>query len=249
MKVTIKHELFKLKQQRTLLYSSLVLLVLMIYTAYPPVYITKAELAQGFGANQWVLVIMIAVSANFITMEFRDNTMPTLLYKSANKRIPYLAKFIVLFLTGIVLLLVGLILTLIFQLLLARRFPWAMMLNGHSLLANYFTGIGGTAVYLLFIISLSLLLVALFRSNATVIVIGMAIGFLGADLSAVLLQALPGTRTILAWNPLNMINIIHPFTNGIAGIYLSTGQLLAGNLIYTVLFLWLGLWAFKRMRI
>lgn len=249
MKITIKHELFKLKQQRVFLYSCLVLLALMIYTAYPPLYITKTILAQGFGANQWVLVIMIAVSANFITMEFRDNTMPTLLYKSANKRIPYLAKFIVLFLTGIALLLVGLVLAFIFQLLLARRFSWALMLNGHSLVANYLAGIGGTIIYLLFIISLSLLLVALFRSNATVIIIGMAIGFLGADLSAVLLQALPGIRAVLAWNPLNMINIVHPFTNGITGIYLSTGQLLVGNLVYTALFLWLGLWAFKRMRI
>lgn len=249
MKTILKQELFKLTRQRVPLLTMVVLLGLMLYTSLPTANITKYLVAQGFGLTQWVLIIMIAVSANQITMEFRDHTMPTMLYKSANKSVPYMAKLVALMLMGVALLAVGAVFVLILQALLARRFSWTMNLAHHSLWLNFVAGLGGTTIYLLFIITLGLLLVSLAHSNALVIIIGLAIGFLGANLSAVLLEALPSMRATLAWNPLNMINIIHPLSNNVKYVYLSGGQLVIGNLIYSAIFLLLGLWIFKRSRI
>lgn len=133
--------------------------------------------------------------------------------------------------------------------LFARRFAWTTLLNHHSLFINFIATVGGGVVYLLFVITLSLLLVTISKSNAVVIVIGLAIGFLGSNLSAALMQALPGLKAIIAWNPLNMINIINPFANTAGTVYLSANQLVMGNLIYSALFIVIGLLIFKRTRI
>lgn len=249
MRSSLNRELFKARHQHLLWYSLLALFVLMLYATFPLAYLTRRTVAQGFGLDQWVIILMIAISSNTVTMEYRDHTMPTLLYKSPHKIVPYIAKLVILFIEGLVMLAVGIIFTLIIQSLFARRFAWSTLLNHHSLFINLFASVGGGVVYLLFTITLSLLLVAISGSNAVVIVIGLAIGFFGSNLSAALMQALPGLKAIIAWNPLNMINIINPFANAASTVYLSTSQLVIGNLIYSALFLAIGLLIFKRARI
>lgn len=76
---SIAHEFYKLNRQRMPLYGALVLLGLMLYTSIPTAYITKNIIAQGFGVNQWVIIVMIVISSNLVVMEYRDHTMPTLL--------------------------------------------------------------------------------------------------------------------------------------------------------------------------
>ncbi|MFR0771406.1 MAG: hypothetical protein ACLSH6_04725 [Limosilactobacillus pontis] len=106
----------------------------------------------------------------------------------------------------------------------------------------------GVGIYLLFTITLSLLLVSLVKSNATVIIIGLFIGFLGANISGVMMQAFPGLESVIAWNPLNMINVITQLSNRsvMKLTMLSNDELIIGNLIYAVIFLVAGLWAFKK---
>lgn len=249
MKTSIIHELYKIRQQHILAYSSIVLLLLMLYTALPTAYITKQTVAQGFGINQWVIIIMIAISSNIVTMEYRDNTMSTLLYRNSNKVFPFLAKMITLLITGISLLIISTLFSFILKFLLAHKYSWSLLLNHHSLLTNFLAGLAGSVVYLLFTITLSLLLVVLTRSNAVVIITGLAIGFLGADLSAVLMHGLPGISGLIAWNPLNMINVISPFANTVSRVGLTTSQLIWGNLIYSVIFSLLGIYAFKHARV
>lgn len=77
--------------QRSSWLAIIVLFGLMLYSSTPIAYINKGLVSQGFGAGQWVIIIAIALSSNFIAMEFKNNTMTTLLYKSPNRRSVFLS--------------------------------------------------------------------------------------------------------------------------------------------------------------
>lgn len=96
MKINLSHEFYKFAHRKIPLYGILVLLVLMLYTVGTSYKMTPSLLSQGFGAGQWAIIIIIAISSDMIAMEWRNNTMATLLYKTSHKSILYTAKFIVL---------------------------------------------------------------------------------------------------------------------------------------------------------
>lgn len=249
MKITLSHEFYKIVHQRSSWLALIILFGLMVYTATPAAYISKNIVSQGFGVGQWIIIIMIALSANFVAMELQNNTMATLLYKSPSRTTVFIAKLIVLIIYSIVLLIVGFLFALMIKLLFANgRFDWQMIYYQHSLMIDLLLNLAGVAIYLLFTITLSLLLISLFKSSAIVVVIGLFIGFLGANISGVVMQAFPSLKAVLAWNPLNMINIItqlsDPSLTKITA--LTNGQLIAGNLIYAVIFLVVGMLIFKK---
>ena len=250
MKNDLLHELYKFRHRHIPIYGIVVLFCLMLYTAMPSTNITKSLVAQGFGTTQWSCIIMIALSSDIISMEYRDNTMPTLIYKTAHRFVLYSAKFLVLILYSIVLLFTGMIFSLIIKAItIGAKFSWCTTFyHSHILLNALFLNLCGTMIYLLFIISLSLLLISLVKTNATVIIIGLAIAFLGADLSNLSMTVFPHLQGFLAWNPLNMINIINQLSNSnvIMLTHLTNLELIMGNIIYTVLFFLLGFWAFKK---
>lgn len=249
MNTNLAHEFYKMTHQRSSWWVVPVLLGLMLYSSTPTAYITKGLVAQGFGAGQWTIIIMIALSANFVTMEYRNNTMTTLLYKSPNRQIVFFTKLIVLLLYGLFLLLISFLFALGLKLLLVNnRFSWEADFHQHTLINVLIINLTGVGIYLLFTITLSLLLVSLVKSNAAVIIIGLFIGFLGANISGVMMQAFPGLESVIAWNPLNMINVITQLSNRsvMKLTMLSNDELIIGNLIYAVIFLVAGLWAFKK---
>lgn len=252
MKITFSHELYKMVHQSSSWIALIVLFGLMMYTATPSAYITKNLIAQGFGAGQWIIIIMIALSANFVAMELRNNTMATLLYKSPSRQTVFLSKLMVLILYSLILLIVGFIFALIIKLLfVGGRFSWQTIYHQRPLIDDLLMNLVGVEVYLLFTITLSLLLISLFKSSAIVIVIGLFIGFLGANISGVIGQAFPTIKNVLAWNPLNMINIITQLSNTrmIKVTSLTNGELVAGNLFYALIFLFAGVWAFRKSRL
>ncbi|KRM81374.1 hypothetical protein FC35_GL000145 [Limosilactobacillus coleohominis DSM 14060] len=221
----------------------------MTYSATPTAYITKNLVAQGFGVGQWSIIIMIALTANFFTMELRNNTMTTLLYKSPSRSTVFLAKFFVLVIYGFWLILIGFLFALLIKIgLVGDKFAWQMMYHQHPLINDLLLNLLGVAVYLVFTIALTLLLIALFKSSAVVIVIGLLIGFLGANFSGIALQAFPHFRRVIAWNPLNMINVINQLSD--AGMdkitALTDTSLVIGNLVYAAIFLFIGLIIFRK---
>lgn len=250
MKINLQHEFYKFAHRRIPLYSILILLGLMFYTVGSNSdEVTRSLVSQGFGASQWAAIIVIAISSDMIAMEWRNHTMDTLMYKTANKNALYLAKFLVLVVYSFVLLVCGTVFTFIIKdLILGSKFSWQDNFNGHSLINALFLNMGGAMIYLIFIISLSLMLILLIKSDATVIMIGLAIGFLGADLSNLAMATFSGLKSILAWNPLNMINIITQLSNNkmLKVTCLTDTELIIGNLVYAVIFFWLGILIFKK---
>ncbi len=241
----LSQEIYKFTHQRTSLYGLLVMIALMLYSSIPAYKVNSFLITQGFGAIQWYAIIMVAVSADSISMEYRNNTMVTLLFKSNHPFTIYFAKLITLVVYGITLLLAGFICSLILMLLLGNNYSWSDNFHGYSLITALGYNFLGAFTYLLFTISLSLLLVILLKSNSIVIIIGLAIDFLGANFSGLLMNIFP--KQLWAWNPLNMINIIVQLSNQstIKITHLSNFELLLGNGCYTLLFIILGLWAFK----
>jgi ABC-2 type transport system permease protein len=224
----------------------------MLYTVGTSYKMTPSLLSQGFGAGQWAIIIIIAISSDMIAMEWRNNTMATLLYKTSHKSILYTAKFIVLVFYSFILLVFGIIFSFILKtLMVGSKFSWHDDYHGHPLINALFLNMGGTMIYLIFIVALSLMLILLIRNNATVIIIGLAIGFLGSDLSNLAMSAFPGLKSILAWNPLNMINIITQLSNNemVTVTHLTNSELIIANLVYAVVFFWIGALLFKKRSI
>lgn len=249
MKMTFSHELYKMVHQRSSWVAIVALCCLMTYSATPTAYITKNLVAQGFGVGQWSIIIMIALTANFFTMELRNNTMTTLLYKSPSHSTVFLAKFFVLVIYGLLLILIGFLFALLIKIgFVGNKFAWQMMYHQHPLINDLLLNLLGVAVYLMFIIALTLLLITLFKSSALVIVVGLLIGFLGANFSGIALQAFPHFRRVIAWNPLNMINVINQLSD--AGMNkitaLTVTELVIGNLVYAAIFLFIGLIVFRK---
>lgn len=252
MKINLSHEFYKFVHRRIPLYGFLVLLGLMLYTLGTSYKITPYLLAQGFGAGQWAIIIIIAISSDMISMEYRDHTMATLMYKTSNKSALYTAKFIVLVIYSMVLLICGIIFSLIIKaLMVGSKFSWQDSYEGHALINALLINMGGTMIYLIFIITLSLMLILLIKNNATVIMIGLAIGFLGADLSSIAIATFSGLKSIFAWNPLNMINIITQLSNKemLSVTHLTNPELIIGNLAYAIIFFYIGLLIFKKRAI
>lgn len=252
MKIDLLHEFYKFAHRRIPLYGILILLGLMLYTIGTSYKISPYLLTQGFGAGQWAIIIIIALSVDMISMEYRDHTMATLMYKTSNKSALYTAKFIVLVIYSILLLACGVLFSFIIKgILVGSRYYWLENYHGHSLINALLLNVGGTLIYLLFIVAFSLVLILLIKNNATVIMIGLTIGFLGADLSSLAMVAFPSLKAILAWNPLNMINIISQLSNNDMQkiTYLTNSQLIIANLIYAALFFGIGLSIFKKRAI
>lgn len=71
MKINLSHEFYKFAHRKIPLYGILVLLVLMLYTVGTSYKMTPSLLSQGFGAGQWAIIIIIAISSDMIAMEWR----------------------------------------------------------------------------------------------------------------------------------------------------------------------------------
>lgn len=252
MKNSLKQEFFKFSHQRIPLYGAIALLILMLYSAVSKSGVSRGIVAQGFGAGQWVTIIMITIASTFMAMEYQNRTIMTLFYKSSNKSFIYFAKLIVITLYGGSLLLLGIVLTFILKMVMVgNRYSWLANYNQHPLWADLLLNILGTLVYLIFIITLAFFLIALIKVNAAVVGVGLAVIFLGADLSALVMSGLPAIASIVKWNPLNMIFVINQFTNAIYAKIsgLSDFQLVAANIVYAIIFIVVGDVLFKNRRV
>ncbi|CAJ1182404.1 hypothetical protein CPEBRM1_ABPJDJAI_00528 [Companilactobacillus paralimentarius] len=232
----LKQELFKFRCQKMPLYGVITLLLLMIYT-----YLTNHNanflLNNGFGSSQWIIIILVTVSSSILSMEYQNNTIINLLYKTSHKWQIYLAKFLVMLLYSFFLLIMNLIFTMILKFIL---------FNGYhaKFLGTLLLNLSGGFIYSIFIIALALLLISWLKINPLVIGIGLIIGFLGAVIST----ALYPLFNFIKWNPLNMIYVSNQLANPqlMNSSHLNSSELIICTLLYTILFLIIGYQIFKK---
>ncbi|HIY91456.1 ABC transporter permease [Companilactobacillus sp. HBUAS56275] len=236
---SLKQEFFKFRYQRMPLYGLMTLLILMIYT-----YLTNHNadflLKSGFGASQWVIIILITVASSIISIEYQNNTIINLLYKTSQKWQIYLAKFLVMLFYSLFLLLMNLIFTIILKFILFNNYHNAFL---KPLLLN----LTGGFIYSFFIIALAFLLISWLKINPLVIGIGLVMGFLGASIST----ALYSIFNPIKWNPLNMIYVSNQLANPhfIHSSHLNNSELIVATCLYAALFLIVGYQIFKKRSI
>ncbi|WP_054735757.1 ABC transporter permease [Lentilactobacillus parafarraginis] len=96
MKRSLQREFYKFYHQRVPLYGAVILLVLMLYTTVSQSGISENVIVHGFGAGQWITIIMVAIASSFVAMEYQNRTIMTLFYKSNNQATIFFAKFLVI---------------------------------------------------------------------------------------------------------------------------------------------------------
>lgn len=139
MQNNLKQEFFKFSHQRIPIVGIIALIILMLYSAVSGSGVNQALIAQGFGAGQWVTIIMITISSTFVAMEYENNTIATLFYKSSSKAKIYMAKFLIIVLYGVALLLVSIVTTMIFKVtFVGGQYHWTEAYQQSNLIGTLF---------------------------------------------------------------------------------------------------------------
>ncbi|MBM6439409.1 ABC transporter permease [Lacticaseibacillus rhamnosus] len=252
MRNNLAEEFYKFYHQKTFFYGILTLLFLMFYGGITS-NVNQATIAFGFGAIQWIPIIIIAIGSSFFEMEYRNNTILMLLYKNSSKLKIYIAKFLTIFLYGVFLTIVAALFTIILKLILTGdQYHWLADFNKNgSLLTTFMLNMAGTLIYSFFVEALSFMLIMLIKVNTAVIGIGLAIGFFGASISVALTKTFTTLIGVVKWNPLNMIFVTQQLSNAsyINLSQLDNLQIIGGTILYGLIFAFLGYGLFKRRRI
>lgn len=243
MRYSLRQEMKKFWYQKKTLWGVLILFILMYYSLITGRH-SEMDVIQLFGASQWILMILVTMSSVFMSMEYHNNTIITILYKSSNRFNIYFSKIIVLVLYSILLGFCGIMFT-ILEVIFRRQLLTPGILR--ALLCN----MAGMFLYTIFIVTLSLLLISLVKIDAVVIVIGLMLGFLGAAFSNMFTTLFHTWSWLIRWNPLNMIYIVNQLADPKYFKYssLNNMQLILGTISYAIIFLIIGYWIFKKRRV
>lgn len=252
MKTNLEQESFKFIHQRSSILGIIILILLMTYSVLTS-KITKTQIIFEFGAIQWIPIILIAISSSFFFLEYQNNTIFLLLYKSSNKFKIYISKFLILWIYSLLLTIIATLYTFILKyIIIGNDYKWSIVVvNNKSLLELILLNVLGTLIYTLFIISLSFILIILTKLNAIVVATGLGFGFMGAGISVALMKTFSSQIGFLKWNPLNMIFITQQLANPTYSKVsnLNNIEIILGTLSYVVIFLLFGYKLFKRRNI
>lgn len=253
MRSNLKQEFYKFGHQRVPAYGVIALFILMLYTAISQPHVNQTMVGQGFGAGQWITIIMITIASTFVAMEYENRTIVMLFYKTSHKAEIYGAKLIVIILYGLGLLLLSGLLTLALKgLLIGNRYQWLASYQQSTLAETLLLNLLGAFIYSLFIVTLAFCLIALIQNNSAVVGIGLVIAFLGAPFSDVIMDNFRSFIPVLKWNPFNMIYVMNQLAAPhvfMKASYLTNSQIIGANMIYALIFALIGYLLFKRHRV
>lgn len=253
MKSTIYQEFYKLVHRKVTWTVPLIVVVIMLIAAATFGNDSEFLVMSTYASGQIIPLVLVIVGSVFFSMEFSNNAILTLLYKSPNKIYVYFAKFLVLFAYDALLHVIAVIITIIFS---------SMSLNGvvnlgkiylynQTLFSNMIFATFVDVLMSIMIISLIFMTSCLINNNAMVTLLNIGIVFLGQGFSSKFLNTSHHLVNIVRWNPLNMINITAQYYN--YPVYhdlthLSNMQITFGTLTYTVIFFVTGYMIFRKRR-
>lgn len=253
MAFSLYQEFYKLSHRRLTWFAPLVLFVLMILTGLSIGYNnSKLLMATCYNAPDWIMLILVVVGATTFSMEFQNNSILTLLYKSPNKVFVYLAKYVVILCYNVWLHIIAILFTVgLHALPMNRPLAWSALYRYQQpLWENMLKTAAVDILTTTLIISLIFLLSCLINNNAIVISINLLMVFLGQFISSNLLNSEKFTQ-VLRWNPFNMTNLTRQYYNHATYFdtsHLLNQQLMLGTLGYTLLFIIAGYFIFRKKR-
>ncbi|QIL50323.1 ABC transporter permease subunit [Weissella coleopterorum] len=256
MFVSVAKELKKLSK-RKISWISLILtfIFMLIMGASLRSEYSKLLIMGSFGLDTISPFLLILVGSTIFSMEFKNNTIWLLLYKSKSKHIAFWAKIITLFLYDILLHVVAIIYTMILSITILNKSisSWLNIYQYNepliiNLLKTSFLDIIATMIVISFVCLLSILI----KSSEVVITLSILTVFMGSGISNSIIYSYKSLMNIARWNPLNIsthlttqyynYNSYHDMTR------LSNVQMLYGGIGYIILLLFIGFIIFRSKR-
>ena len=248
-----RQELTKLFKKKSTIWCAVVLVgIALIFATLahvkPTIFPAKVMFSANFEVRQFIVFFMVAAAATMVTMEFQFGTIKQVLTQRYSRRLVLVSKWLVL-LTYSLLLYIG-------SSLFAILLKVSLMNDKFAIFTRpkfwhgWLAGVGGDFLNTWLLISIVLLVAALFKSSGAAVTVGI-IGYFVLGMVNIPMIALIRKYTWLKWNPINMFNYAaqlgSPTLDKITK--LSNSQLFWGNIAYLVLFLALGLQLFRRREI
>ncbi len=249
----IKQELYKLTHRRGTWFGLFFILIIQMGMAtlvkLNPSFIPAKEMVMSsFLGTSMTLFVVIAAVASIVSMEFQYGTVKQLLYRKYYRSQVFVSKIIVVILHTLALYLVQFAMTLLLKLALFPKVDLgATYSGGHSLLRMMVTYQGGEILSAFLLLSFVLLLSTLFKTNAAAIASGY-IGYVLVSMASTFLLLAIQKWEWVKWNPFTMLllpsQLMAP--NYADATMLSNPELIAGSLVYTVIFSGIAYLSFRK---
>lgn len=259
MKTLLWQETFKLLKKKSTYWVSIVLAVVVLGWAlvsklYPKIFPGNLFFTSSFGATTWVVFVMIAACAVSLSMEFQYGTIKELIYQQYPRSAILISKWIVMFIYSIYLYVMTGLVALLGKVLFINQefslFDVGRYTNHQTYLQQWLTSMWGSFVTLWLLLSVVFLFATLFKTSTMAVTVGI-VAFFAFDVISGSMFELIAKFHWFKWNPFNFLN----YTNQIGDptrhtlTQLSDNQLLIGSLMYTALFLCIGLLFFRKRNV
>ncbi|WP_179393895.1 ABC transporter permease [Lacticaseibacillus absianus] len=252
MGTLIKQEWYKLAHKNGTWIAIGVMVAIQVFVAvmgrlYPDVALLKPEVTTIVDYYGGGLVIFIAIAnvASTVSMEFQYGTMKQLLYRQYYRSQVFMSKVIVAICHFVLLQAIASVVT--FALAAGLNgYDWMAVHQGRSNLAAYGLSLAGFMLMGLMLLSCALMLSTVLKTNAAAIISGF-VGYFVVEIASSILTALIAKWEFLKWNPFTFLLVGQQLTSDSVRslTHLSDPVMIAGSLIYTLVF---GLIAYASFR-
>lgn len=256
MGTLIKEEVYKQFHKRGWLIAACIMVLGeigfgLLGKAQPTWFSARSLAASDYVAGGLVLFIAIASTASIVSMEYQYGTMKQILYRQYYRSQVFVAKVITVLLQLAFLQVLASGTNVVLTLILHPGFDWGgNAANGEVFWQTYLKSLGGSMLQYILLLSVVLLLSTLFKSNAAAIATGL-VGYFLITIAASLLMLAIEQYHFLKWNPFTFLlagsQILNP---GMAqSTYMSTETMIAGSLVYSVIFGFIAYLSFRKRSI
>ncbi|WP_220751500.1 ABC transporter permease [Apilactobacillus xinyiensis] len=201
------------------------------------VYMTRLS-----NSIQIILIAMVVFVSTIISNEFASGTIKNLLSRQYSRLQVFLSKLITILFMYVYLIVITFISTYIGRMIFFK--------SGHIIWKQLGTNLGSYSLFLLLIASAALLISNVAKSGGAAIGIGVAFIFASQIISQ-LLSILVSHYHWLKWNPFNFMNVNFQLTmpNIDKITLLSNNQMILGTVAYSVLFIFIAGFIFKKRNV
>lgn len=252
----IKQELFKMTKQHMVLRHTIALLLLILTMAIAVKtgkfeFLSEEKMVTALFNCGWLIVFfMVYLSSQIFSMEFRYGTIKNLLQKDSNRSRLFAVKVLTLAVYSVYLNLIAVILTVVLARVLFPSFYLEGVMEHGSALQTLFVNMFSSFIGMWLFASLSLMLSLLIKKESLAGMLGIAAYFLSSMIAGVQFILLD-QFSWLRWNPFNMLNLANQLADSDMArlTQLSTSQMVIGSFIYTVAFILIARFFFKRKKV
>lgn len=250
MKNTIKQEIYKMIKQQLILkqtsgLASLILIIALV-TKFTDFMSAEKVIPVLFNSGWLIVFCMVYLASQIFSMEFRYGTIKNLLQKNPQRRTIFLGKVFTLVGYSIYLNLIALVTTIAASLILFPQTAFDDAVIFETLLTNLLASFIGMWLFA----SLSLMISLIVKNESLASMLGIGSYFMSSMLAGLQFMALDKLPW-LRWNPFNMLNLANQLANSSLSkmTLLSTQQLVIGNILYILLFIFIAKMVFYRKKV